>query len=196
MHHLLRPLGVDPDRVTHALSHGAKRALVDTALRALGATFELVSERSPELQAEIAGWEAGRVLGLGVLPGGPAISLRKEAGQPGAIRYLGTGLGDPTISILFKNLDAAVLTFTGQIGTHTASIEHRVIVHGNIGHAMQAVRAMNTVQRYLMPALLLNQTAKRPVRLSAAELQVKAQVLAGLVPRMVGTWTRVASAGA
>lgn len=189
MQELLKPFGVDTDRLTYS----AKRAVVDTALRALGATFELVSEKSPEMRAEIADWEPGRVLGLGVLPHGPSISLRKEGA---GLRYLGTGLAAPTIRILFKNMDAAVMTFTGQIGAHTASIQHRVIVQGNIGHAMQSVRAMNTVQRYLMPALLLNRTAKRRVRLSAAQLRVKAQVLGGLVPRMTRTWSRAAAPAA
>jgi len=156
--------------------------VVASSLRALAAMFELVSEHCSELQAELADWEEGRVVGLGVLPHGPAISLLKERER---IRFLGTGLRNPTIGILFKNMDAAAMICGGQIGAHMGSIEHRVVVHGNVVHAMQAVRAMNIVQKYLMPALLLNRTTKRPVRLSRSELRTKARVLAGLVPRLV-----------
>jgi hypothetical protein len=168
-------------------SYAAKKMLVASSLRALGAAFELVSERSPELQTELADWEEGRVVGLGVLPRGPAISLLKHQGR---IRFLGTGLRSPTIGILFKNMDAAAMIFGGQIGAHMGSIEHRVVVHGNVVHAMQAVRAMNIVQKFLMPTLLLNRTAKRPLRLARSELRTKARVLAALVPRLATTLGR------
>jgi hypothetical protein len=169
------------------LSYEAKKMVVASSLRALGVMFELVSEHSPELAAELADWEDGRVVGLGVLPHGPAISLLK---QREGIRFLGPGLRSPTIGILFKNMDSAVMIFGGQIGAHMGSIEHRVIVHGNVVHAMQAVRAMNIVQKFLMPTLLLNRTTKRPVHLSRSELRTKARVLAGLVPRLVTTFGR------
>ena len=166
------------------VSYEAKKMLVASSLRALGVMFELVSEHSPELRAELADWDEGRVVGLGVLPHGPAISLLKQQER---IRFLGTGLANPAIGILFKNMDAAAMIFGGQIGAHMGSIEHRVVVHGNVVHAMQAVRAMNIVQKFLMPTLLLNRTTKRPVRLSGPELRTKARVLAGLVPRLVTT---------
>ena len=169
------------------LSYEAKKLIVASSLRALGVMFELVSEHSPELAAEIADWEEGRVVGLGVLPNGPAISLLKQRER---IRFLGTGLQDPTIGILFKNMDSAAMAFGGQIGAHMASVEHRAIVHGNVVHAMQTVRAMNIVQKFLMPTLLLNRTTKRPVHLSRPELRTKARVLAGLVPRLVATFGR------
>jgi hypothetical protein len=152
------------------VSYKAKEMVVASSLRALGVMFELVSEHSPELRTELADWEEGRVVGLGVLPHGPAISLLKQR----------EGM----------NMDAAVMVFSGQIGAHMGSIEHRVVVHGNVVHAMQAVRAMNIVQKFLMPALLLNRTTKRPVRLSGPELRTKARVLAGLVPRLVTTFGR------
>jgi hypothetical protein len=169
------------------VSYEAKKMLVASSLRALGVMFELVSEHSPELATELADWEEGRVVGLGVLPNGPAISLLKQQER---IRFLGTGLQNPAIGILFKNMDSAVMTFSGQIGAHMASIEHRAVVHGNVVHAMQTVRAMNIVQKFLMPTLLLNRTTKKPVRLSRTELRTKARVLAGLVPRLVTTFGR------
>lgn len=183
MQSLRLPHGLEPAEATYK----AKVALVGTALRALGPTFELVSELSEELQAETADWEVGRVVGMGVLPHGPAMSVRYEDGR---FRYLGARLASPTVALLFKNVDAAVLTLTGQIAAHTASIQHRVVVHGNIAHAMQAVRAMDIVQKFLMPAALLNLTAKRRVRLSPSELGVKARVMLGLVPRLAMTLTR------
>ncbi len=183
MQGVLRSLGMRPE----AVSYKAKRAVVSSSMRTMGATFELVSEKCPELQSELGEWEDGRVVGLGVLPDGPAISLVAEQGR---IRFLGKGLQNPTISILFKNMDAAAMIFGGQMGAHMGSVEHRVILHGNLVHAMQTVRAMNITQKFLMPTMLLNRNTKRPVRLSGAELRIKSRVLAGLVPRLVTTFRR------
>ena len=178
MQKLIKRVGLDPAMAVYK----ANRALVATSLRALGATFELVSKYSPEMQSELNGWDEGRVISMGVLPDGPAMSIQKTAGK---IRFLGMGLRDPTVAMLFKNMDSAVMTFTGQIGAHTASIQRRVVVHGNITAAMQAMRAMSIVQKFLLPTLLLNQTSKNPVQLSARELLIKARVMAGLAPLLL-----------
>jgi len=178
MQKLIKRVGIDPAVAVYK----ANRALVATSLRALGATFELVSNYSPELQSELTDWDEGRILSMGVLPDGPAMSIEKSGGR---IRFLGMGLRNPTVTMLFKNMDSAVMTFTGQIGAHTASIQKRVVVHGNITAAMQGMRAMNIVQKFLLPTLLLNRTSKNPVHLSAAELLIKARVMAGLGPQLL-----------
>lgn len=183
MQKLLKQVGVDPA----VAAHNANRALVATSLRALGVTFELVSRYSPELRSELADWEEGRVLSMGVLPDGPAMSIEKTGGR---VRFLGMGLREPTVAMLFKNMASAVMTFTGQIGAHTASIQRRVIVHGNITAAMQGMRALSIVQKFLLPTLLLNRTSKNPVRLSGAELLIKARVMAGLGPLLLKTLAR------
>ena len=183
MRNIMSRVGSAPAWTTHTLNV----ALVATSLRALGATFELVSKYSAELQGEIMDWEEGRVFAMGVLPNGPSMSLRKSGER---IQFLGMGLKDPSVTMLFKNLDAAVMTFTGQIGAHTASIQRRVIVHGNITHAMQAVRALGIVQKYLLPAVILNKTYKTPPHFTAKDLWLKTKVMAGLGPQLLKTLVR------
>ncbi len=161
-----------------SMSFRVKRAVVDISLLALGVVFEIVSRHSAELKAEIADWEDGRVFSLGVLPEGPAISLKKERDR---IRYLGKGFKNPGLKILFKNLDCALLPFTGQMGSHTAFAQHRAIVHGNVGKGMQVSRAMNIVQTYLMPGFILKKNFKKPPRLTPGQLLLKGWVMAYLV---------------
>jgi len=159
------------------VGYKAKKAVVRAVLSALGAGFEVVSKRNAELKAEIADWEDGRVISVGVLPDGPAIALKKEGDR---IRYLGKGDHNPTLKVLFKNVDAAFLPLAFQMGAHTAFAQHRAILHGNVAKAMQTTRAMAIVQTYITPGFILRKITKRPPRLTAAQCLFKARVLATL----------------
>jgi len=154
-----------------------KRAIVRTSLLALGVGFETVSKHDRDLKAEIADWEDGRVFSVGVLPDGPSVTLRKSGDR---IQYLGQGDGPSRQRVLFKNVDAALLPLTGQMGSHTAFVQHRAILHGNVAEAMQASRAMDMVQTYLMPGFVLKRTMKRPPKLTLRQYVLKAWVLSTL----------------
>lgn len=164
---------------THRLSRAyrSKRAIVSTSLVASGVAFELVSKHSPELKAEIADWEDGRVFSLGVLPDGPSISLKKEGDR---IRYLGKGYKDPKLKLLFKNIDSAHLMMTGKISSPAAFAQHRTILHGNLVEAMQISRAMAIVQSYLLPGSVLKESMKRVPKMTAAQRMLKARIMATL----------------
>ena len=163
-------------------SYRKKKAVVSTALLALGVAIDIVSRHSPELKKEIADWEDGRVFSLGVLPDGPAISLRKEADR---IRYLGKGYKDPKLRFLFKNIDCALLQVTGKMGAHTAYAQHRAILHGNLVEGVQTSRALSIVQTYLSPGVALKKTMKRPPKLTPAQLLIKVRVMATLPVAML-----------
>ena len=156
----------------------AKRAIVRMSLLALGVGFETVSKHDRDLKAEIADWEDGRVFSLGVLPDGPSVSLRKNGDR---VRYLGQGDGASQLRILFKNVDAALPPLTGQIGSDTAFVQHRAILHGNVAEAMQTSRAMSIVQTYLFLGFILRRTMKRPPKLTLRQYVLKAWVLSTLV---------------
>ena len=173
--------------MTHAanarsLTTFAKREFCLVTLAVFGRAFELVSERVPAFEREISGWEEGRRVTIGILPQGPSMTIEKRGSR---IVYLGAGAQSPVISILFKNLDAAILIFTGQLSAAQAVAENRVIIHGENAKAMQVTRAMALVQTYLFPGLILRRTFKRPPQLSAGELATKAAIYALLAPRLV-----------
>jgi len=160
-----------------SMSYRSKRAVVSTSLVTSGVAFELVSKHSPELKAEIADWEDGRVFSLGVLPDGPSISLKKEGDR---IRYLGKGYKDPKLKLLFKNIDCAHLLMTGKMSSDAAFAQHRTILHGNIVDAMQTSRAMAIVQSYLLPGSVLNKSMKRAPKMTRAQRLLKARIMATL----------------
>ncbi len=156
---------------------GVKIATARTSLLALASAFELTSKYVPEMQAELESWEEGRRVGMGVLPNGPNATIAYEGGR---IRYLGSELVDPDVSLLFKNLDSALLIFTGQLGSAAAAAENRVIVHGDNAKAMQVIRAMAVVQTYLFPEVMLRSSFKRPPHLRGAAVARKALIMSML----------------
>jgi len=159
-----------------------KRAVVRTSLLATGVTFELASRFSRDLKDEIADWPEGLVFTMGTLPSGPYMSVKKEGDR---IRYLGAGMKDPDVAILFKNLDAALMVFTGQIGTPAAAAQHRFIVHGNISTSMKISRALSLVQMFLFPGFILKKTFKTPPRLTASQMATKGIIMAALTPALL-----------
>ncbi|MFH1530349.1 MAG: hypothetical protein ABIK09_06390 [Pseudomonadota bacterium] len=159
-----------------------KRALCKGALLGLAAVFELASQYVIEMRSEIEDWDEGRRVTIGVLPSGPWITIEKSGDR---IRYVGPNPGDASVSILFKNLDSAVLVFTGLLGAPWAVAENRVCVHGSNSEAIQVTRAMAIVQTYLFPGLILKKIFKRPPRLTAAQLANKVRILGLLTPTMI-----------
>ncbi len=149
--------------VKPTLSYRLKKTVVGIALLALGGTFEKVSKHSAELKEEIKGWKKGIVISLGVLPKGPAISLKEENGT---IRYLGRGYKNPDVRILFKNMDSAFMPFTAQMGSHIAFVQHRALLHGNVVDGIKANRAMGIVQAYLLPGIVFSKVFKTPPKLT------------------------------
>lgn len=159
-----------------------KKMLVQTSLLMLGVAFELVSRHCQDMQDELGDWDAGRVLALGVLPDGPVIAMRKDLDH---LVYLGKGDHGAKIKIMFKNVDAALVMLTGQVGAHTGFAEHRAIVHGSIYEAMQANRAMALVTKFLFPGLWLKYITKRPPKMTLADYKTYLVVTALLVPSLV-----------
>jgi len=164
------------------MKYETKAQLAETALLALSVVFETLSGNCGEMKMEIAGWEEGRTFAMGILPDGPAVTLRKEKGK---IKYLGKGIRNPELAIYFKNMDSALLVFLGQMGAHTAAIQRRTIIHGNLGKAVETVRAMAVVQKYLFPDFIVNATFKRKPTFTFSQKMLKAQLYATLAPSLI-----------
>ncbi len=158
-----------------------------TTLQALGAAFELVSKWDPELQDEIADWEPDLVFSMGILPDGPHMTARRVGRQ---VEYLGLGEKDPTVSILFKNLDSALLSFTGQIGTPGLAAQRRFLVKGAVSESVKIARALEMVQKFLFPSIILNKIFKNPPRFTHAQLITKAKVYAAIGPAIAMNYSK------
>jgi hypothetical protein len=160
-----------------SLAYRAKRMACGVSLLTLGVSFELASKHSDELKAELAAWEDGRRVAIGILPSGPWMNVRKEGG---ILRYVGKGEQPADLRILFKNMDLGFLILTGQISAPKAFAEHRALVHGSVDQAMEINRAMATVQKYLFPEFMLKKGMKRPPTYTSNDMMVKLRLNASL----------------
>lgn len=161
-------------------SHQAKKLVALTALKAVGVAFELAAKWDPEVQREIADWNDNEVFAMGVLPKGPFISVRKVGRD--RVEFLGTGMKNPDVGILFKNLDAAMMVFTGQIGTHIAAAERRFLVLGNLSECMKISRTLQLVQAFLLPGFIVRKSFKRAPQFTRAQKITKAKIYAAFAP--------------
>lgn len=165
-----------------AVQTKAKYLLCSTVLSVLGPAFEEVGKRVPEFKKEIETWEDGRRFAIGVLPNGPNITLEKRGDM---VRYLGKGLLRPDISLLFKNLDSALLVLLPIMGTHQAMAEGRVLVYGDLGQTMEANRAVTVVLKYLLPGILHGFVMKRAPKMTVSQYILQGKIYLALVPAVV-----------
>jgi len=159
-----------------------KKSVVSTSLLALGVSFDLLSRYSQDMKDEIADWDEGMKVCLGVLPDGPYIAIQKSGDR---LKYLGKGHHDARLKILFKNMDSALMMLTGQMGAHTGFAQHRAIVHGSIGEAMMANRAMALVTKFLFPGFMLGGITKRKPEMSGDDYVAYAKFMAVLTPMLI-----------
>ena len=165
-------------------SYRARMILLKILLSVTGVAFQVASRYVPELRREIAQWRDGFVFTFRVLPDGPFLSIRKDGDRT---RALAEYERDPDIAILCKSLDAGLMCLTGKIGAHTAVVQRRVIIQGNIAEAMKVQRAMTLVQMYVFPGVVLNKILRRPLKWTLVQMWIKAKVIAGLAVGLL--WT-------
>jgi hypothetical protein len=168
-------------------AYKVKEFYCQTTLKALGTAFELVSKWDPELQDEIADWEENLVFSMGILPNGPYMTAQREGRR---VRYLGLGEKNPSVSILFKNMDSALMSFTGQIGTPGLAAQRRFLVKGSVSESIKVARGLEIVQKFLFPSIILNKIFKNPPRYSYEQLLTKAKVYAAIGPAIAMNYSK------
>jgi hypothetical protein len=144
-----------------------KKIMCSVLLFCLGRGFQTVSGFDPDVKKEIEGWNEGFGILFEVAPEGPYLHLRKEKSR---IRFLGLSKADADLVIQFKNIEAAFMVLTAQMGTPQAFAEHRISVRGNLPEAMRLIRCLNYVQYYLFPAFIAGKVMKRLPPIPAGRL--------------------------
>jgi hypothetical protein len=172
-------------RVWRKIESKAKRVYLAIALRTFGAAFEAVTSLCKECQNELSDWEEGRRFALGVEPSGPYITLEKRGKK---IRMIGTGLKDPALSIVFKNLDSAMMVYTTYMGVVQATAENRAVIRGDNGKAMEVIRILDIIMTYLLPGFILKKNFRTAPVLSGSQYLVMLRIYASLTPSIVKTF--------
>ncbi len=116
---------------------------------------------------EVEAWNDGLTILLKVNDSGPSLALQKEKGR--ILTKNPKKMKDPDLAIYFKNIEAALLVLTGQIGIDQGFAEHRYVVKGDISFAMSFVRVLYIVEAYLFPSFMTKKIFKRmPLKTSSS----------------------------
>ncbi len=166
-----------------AVEKGLKTAYANIALRVLGPAFEVVSAISPECRSELRSWPEGIRISIGVLPAGPTMTVAKQGER---LVYLGTGDKRADVTILFKNLDSAMLVLTLYMGTIQAYNEGRIFARGDNTMSVATVRILDQVEAYLVPSFLLGKNFfRRPHPLGFRQHLIRLKAYALLIPAIL-----------
>ena len=125
----------------------------------LGRGFQSVASFDKAAGEEISGLNDLMYILLKVEPNGPSMVMQKRNGK---LNFVGAKIPDKVdLAIYFKNIEAAFLVVTGQIGIAQAYAEHRFTLKGDIFITMPLVRALNITEAYLFPGFMAKKLMKR-----------------------------------
>ncbi len=164
---------------------GAVRAYVAIVMGFMSRGIVAASQEDDVIRSEVAGFPEDFTFEMKVLPGGPAMRLKKNAAGAFAL-WTGEAGRKPTLSIQFKHLRHAWNVLTFQEGTIEAFTNDRMVIDGDIAGAMRMVRVLNRFQALNLPAFVARRTLKRYPRLTTGEksrqaLRIQGRLLSNLL---------------
>lgn len=152
--------GVNPKKSTF------KNLVVSAGFYALGRGTESVSKFNSNLKDELKVWPDGYLILLKVAPNGKELWLQKNGDS---IKWLGKQSKQADLIVVFKNLDIAFRIITTLSNVHTAFVQNRIMVYGDVSQSMILIRVLNIVQSYLFPPFLSKNVLKRVPKFSFAQ---------------------------
>ena len=135
-----------------------KNAIVSAGFYALGRGAESVSKFNINLKKELEAWPEGYVIMLKVAPEGKELWLQKRGDS---LKWISKQNKESDLIVLFKNLDTAYRIITTLSNVHTAFVQNRIMVYGDVSQSMILIRVLNIVQSYLFPPILSKNVLKR-----------------------------------
>ena len=138
-----------------------KRLYVSLLLFVFGRAFQAVAKVDPIAKKEFDSMPSDFMLNLCVAPNGPHMVVGKD--KKGKIRYYGCNPRGKmiTLSMKIKSLEAAILMFTFQESSCTATARDRLIVEGDLPVASGVLRIMDMLEVLLLPKFIAKLGVKR-----------------------------------
>jgi hypothetical protein len=138
-----------------------KRFYVSLLLFIFGRAFQAAAKVDPVAKAEFDSMPSDFMLDLCVAPNGPHMIVGKDS--KGRIRYFGWNPKGRriTLSMKIKHLEAAILMFTFQESSCTATARDRLIVEGDLPVASGVLRIMDLLEVLLLPKFIAKFGVKR-----------------------------------
>ncbi|MCB0219772.1 MAG: hypothetical protein KDH09_08770 [Chrysiogenetes bacterium] len=144
------------------------RGYVSAMMAIFGRALAAASQTDGVIREELKGFPDGYTFEMTTLPSGPGFQLRSTS--DGCLEFAADGLSEkPTLSIQFKHLRHAYLVLAFQEGTARAFANDRMVVDGEIAHAMRMVRIFNRLEALILPAFIGKRAIKRYPTLEPGE---------------------------
>ena len=165
-----------------------KRAYVALMMRIVGRGLAIASRVDSEIARELSHLPAEMIIAMRVYPNGPCCFLQHTGTD---LAYLGPRLaGEADMEIVFKHLQHAWLLYTFQENTPIAFARNRIVLDGEIAHAVVFNRCLSRLLTLILPRLVARRAVKR---YPAIALREKLLVAATIYLRLPLERTRPAS---
>jgi len=143
-----------------------KKIVVSAGFFALARGVESASKFNKEVISELEAWEEGYTIMLKVAPNGTELWIQKKGNS---LKWITALEKEADLIVLFKNLDTTYKIITTLSNVHTAFVQNRIMVYGDVSQAMVLIRILNIVQSYLFPPFLSKNVLKRVPKFSFAQ---------------------------
>lgn len=137
----------------------AQRAYVTLMMDVIGRGLTSASQIDPEIHEETKGLPQGMVIQMTVFPSGPNFTAQVQ--PDGSLALLKNFTGKAGLVIKFKHMSHAFLVFSFQEGTARAFANDRMLVDGDVSHAIRLVRCLNKMEALILPKLVANLAVKQ-----------------------------------
>lgn len=164
-----------------------KKFVVQSGLFLVGRAMEAAAVLDKDVRSEVAGWKDPFTFLFKVLPNGPCMVMKK---QGGVLRYAGADPVEADLTVFFKNIEAAFLVFSAQIGSPQGYAEHRMALKGDASQAMSIIRCMEITQAYLFPKILASRALKRVPPMTLKRAGIRAAMYGLGIPLGMGKFAK------
>lgn len=164
-----------------------KRTYVALMMRIVGRGLAIASRIDEEISRELAHLPEAMTIAMRVYPNGPCCFLQETHNR---LNYLGVrDSGEADMDIIFKHLQHAWLLYTFQENTPVAFARNRIVLDGEIAHAVVFNRCLSRLMILILPRLIAERAVKR---YPAIALRHKLRLAASIYLRIPLERTRAA----
>ncbi len=136
-----------------------KRAYVALMMRIVGRGLAIASRVDGEIAHELSHLPAVMIIAMRVHPNGPCCFLQHTGTD---LAYLGPRTSsEADMAIIFKHLQHAWLLYTFQENTPIAFARNRIVLDGEIAHAVVFNRCLARLLTLILPRLIARRAVKR-----------------------------------
>jgi len=165
----------------HRLRQLLLRLYVTVMLWVVGRALVATSRVDDTVRAELAFLPAGYQIQMMVLPAGPGFVV--ECVGDGTLKRAIVVKARPDLRIGFKHIAHAFLVFGFQESTARAFANDRMVVDGDVSHAIVLVRCLNTMEALILPRPIARRAVKRYPALPLMEKLKKAARIYALITK-------------